>query len=338
MKRQEAIASSDFVNAKVRGMRSSLLENDRLQALTESRTLAELARRLHPESTEAPTHLGLQRRFNDETAAELNRLARFLAAEVLTAYECVLQRYPLDVVKVILRAHLTHTDRAAVEPLISAMPYGLALPLDRLFEAADLRRFAEELPFRPMRIALRSVLKANERPDAFILEAALDSAYFRSLGDSARKVENPARKLLSFDVDSRNLLLALRAKFTYHWEYANAADFLVPSGVYLSNDLLRAVFGAVDVTDAINRLPLTFIPKEARLTATTAAQLEDLLLRLLYARARAAFAGLVLDEGIAIAYAYVKQIEMLNLARLTEGVRHGLPRDEIAAHLMLLER
>lgn len=337
MRRQEAIASSDFVNAKVRGMRSTLLEGSRLLALADARTMSDLVRRIHPESTEAPTHLAFQRRCNDAVIVELNRLARFLASEVLQAYECILLRYPLDVVKVILRTHMTKAERASVEPFITAMPYGLSLPLDRLFDAADLRRFAEEIPFGSMRNALRAVLKANEHPDGFVLEAALDSDYFKRLGDSAHKLENPARKLIAFDVDSRNLLLALRAKFTYHWEYPNAADFLAPSGIYLNNDLMRTVFASVDVTDAVNRLPLTFIPKEARLTATTATQLEDLLLRLLYTRSRAAFAGLVLDEGISIAYAYVKQVEMLNLARLSEGVRHSLPREEIASHLITLE-
>ena len=337
MKRQEAIASSDFVNAKVRGMRSTLVEGGRLVSLADSHTMAELARRFYPDSSEALTHLAFQRRRNDETVAELNRLARFLAGETLNAYECILQRYPLEVVKVILRAHVAGINRAEVEPLICAMPYGLTLPLDRLFDAADLRRFAEEVPFGAMRNALRGVLKANERPDAFVLEAALDCSYFRRLGDSAHKLENSARKLVAFDVDARNLLLALRAKFTYHWEHTNAADFLAPSGIYLNNEILRAVFGAVDVTDAINHLPLTFVPKDERLTATTAAQLEDLLLRLLYARARGAFANLVLDEGIAVAYAYVKQIEMLNLARLSEGVRQSLSREEIASRLMVLE-
>jgi len=338
MKRQEPIASSDFVNAKVRGMRSALVENDRLLALADLRSLTELARRMHPDVAEAPTHVAFQRRCNDETTAELNRLARFLAGNTLAAYEAILLRYPLDVLKVILRAHAGGRTCAGVEALVAAMPYGLALPLDRLFDAQDLRRFAEDVPVPLFRVTLRDLLKANDRPDAFVVEAALDSAYFKYLLETARRLDDPVRRLVAFDADARNVLLALRAKFNFHWEYDNAEDFLVPSGIFLGREHLRALFAAVDVTDAVNRLPLSFIPKAARLTATTATQLEDALLRLLYARARSAFAALVLDEGVALAYAYVRQTELLNLTRLSEGVRHSLTRDEIVSHLLLLER
>lgn len=339
MYREESPVSEDFINAKVRGMRSRLLEGERLRALADSRTLPELFRRIRPGTT-TEAFRPFERELAADHVRELDTVQRFLSGSVFHLFQWLLLQYQLENVKVALRTHFSGGTRAEAEAVMLPLPPRLQLPMERLFETPDLRRFADHLHVSEFRIALmrESRVQQQEKLDFFRLEMTLDHLYNRKLMKLANGVDNWTRRLVGFDVDMRTLFLLLRARFNYRRDLNEVREVLSPSGRYLSFDSAERLFAASDLPDAINRLPQTLLPPEQRAGIATMMALEDALLLQLYRLATQCFAQSMLSLTTVVGYFYIKRIEFVNLIRATESVRHALPREDVEARLLMPPR
>jgi vacuolar-type H+-ATPase subunit C/Vma6 len=328
---------TDFVNAKVRGMRSKLFEGERVRTLASARHLPELFRQVRPLAGFAG-HLEFERMLAGDFVRDLDRVLRYLDGAMFALFEWLIVRQQLENIKVALRFYGAGGSPAAAAALICPMPSWLALPLDKLLAAPDLRRFAAALPVPELAAALARWLDSPRRLDGFTLEMVLDSAYLRKLRRLALTAKGWTRRLVAFDVDAQNLLLLLRAKFNYSFAFDDVHEFLTPSGVYLSAEAASAVYAAADWAGAIRAIPAGCLPAADREGASALAQIEDGLALRQYRLAVRCFVESVLDLAVVTGYYYIKRTELANLVRLTEGIRQGLPREEVEARLLLAHR
>lgn len=337
MKRQRSNVGSDFINAKVHGMRSKLLEDDRLADLSDSRSLPDLFRRTHP-GRMFEGHLQFESEIVRDEVRQLDRILEHLSGRVLDLFEWLVTSYQLENLKLALRAHVTHQGHAEIESLLTPVPQWLALPLDRLLDAPDMARFVRAVPGPVFQAALLKALAEDAKPDLFTLEMALDFAYIRRLVELAEAADERSRRLAEFDADRRTLLMILRARFNYNRPYEQIAPFVSPAGAFLTPRLTLEIAQASDLKDAVRRIPNAAIPDELRSTATTLTRVEDLLFLTLYRHAARCYVEATLDPAVVTAFYYIKLIETMNLIRMTESVRHSLPREEINAGLLRLAR
>ena len=139
--RAESAASEDFIVAKVRGMRSKLFEGSRLAALADSKSLPELFRRVRAGDT-FEDHLAFERDLLADQVRDLDKISRHLSGHILRLVQWLLVHFELENLKVVLRAYLSKKTLAETEAVMAPVPAWLALPVSRLFDAPDLRRFA----------------------------------------------------------------------------------------------------------------------------------------------------------------------------------------------------
>ena len=334
MKAQPSLAvGDDFINAKVRGMRSRLHQGAELLALAECRSLPDLYRRIFPDAT-ISTHLEFERGLLADALDQFDRLRLFLQGGETELFRWLMIRYQLDDLKVVLRGLFTRAARAELEAHLSPLPGWMALPVDDLLVAPDLTRFAQAAPD-----VFRHCLKAQTRrnQDPFYLEMCLDNAYYRQLLRLLESAPVLARRVIEFDADSRSLLTFMRARFGYQRPAEEILPYLTPSGHYLSMQFFDESYVVSDAAGFIQRVPATMLPASERQGILDATAVERAMERRLYAPALRTFAECVLDSGIVFAYYYLKRAEIANLVRICEGVRHGLPVDEIRPHLLLRE-
>jgi vacuolar-type H+-ATPase subunit C/Vma6 len=335
MEREDATVSIDFVNAKVRGMRSKLYESNRLLELADTRSLPELFRRIRPADT-FPGHLDFERRLTADTVRELSALERFLAGAHDKLFRWLLVHFQLENVKIVLHAFIARDPPAAAEKLIVPTPPSLALDVDSLLQSPTLRRLVMVLPVKEFRSCLTKLLDTNEAPDADILEMTLDSAYLKILGRLASGMQGWTRELVGLDVDARNILLMLRARFNFNRDFAAIKPFIVLSGVRLTNYRAERIAAARGLPEALAVAAEVALPFAARANIATVQTLEDALALAQYHMASRCMAEAVLEEAAVFGYYYVKRAELANLIRLTESIRYGLARDEIKERLLLL--
>ena len=337
-RRAETVVPEDFINAKVRGMRSKLLEGNRLIALAESKGLPELFRRVQPAYT-FESHLAFERDMLADHIRELALILKYLPGRVGDLFYWLLAYYQLENLKVALRAYVAKEAAADAEPMMAPVPAFLALPLQRLFEAPDLRRFAQGVPVAEFRAALIAETGASaETPDPAVLDTALDKAYCERLLELCPGMDEWILRLVFYDVDVRSLFLIFRAKFNYKVAFSEIERFIVASGVYLTRDLAARLYAARDLPQAIGAVPLGILPRARRRGILSLRELEETLLLQQYRLANRCFVESVVNISAVVAYYYIKRVEFGNIVRVTEGVRHGMPRADIESRLLLLPR
>jgi len=334
--RAEKVIPEDFINAKVRGMRSKLLEGNRLIALADSKSLPELFRRVQPSYT-FESHVAFERDLLADHIRELDRISKCLSGRVGDLFRWLLTYYQLENLKVALRAYVAKEAVVDAEAMMAPVPAPLALPLPRLFEAPDLRRFAKGVPVAEFRDALIAEIgAAGETPDPAVLDTALDKAYCERLLQLCPGMDEWILKLVAYDVDVRSLFLIFRAKFNYNVAFSEIERFIVASGVYLTPDLAARLYAARDLPQAIGAMPSALLPRERRRAVLSLRELEESLLLGQYRLANRCFVESIVNISAVVAYYYIKRVEFANVVRVTEGVRHGIPRSDIESRLLLI--
>ena len=331
--RAESAASEDFILAKVRGMRSKLFEGNRLAALADSKSLPELFRRVRP-SDSFEGHLAFERDLLADQIRELDSMLRHLSGRTFHLVGWLLTHYEMENLKVALRAYISKKSLAEAEALMAPVPAWLALPMDRLFAAPDLRRFAAQVPVEEFRDALLQAIEADQAPDNTALETAMDAAYCRKLLQLSEDTEEWVRKLAAFDVDLRNLSFVLRSRFNYNLPLTEIKPFIVTSGIYLTPYFAERLYAAHDLAQAISAVPRGFLPQEKLRGIVSLQQLDEALLLQQYRLAARCFAESIVAIPAVVAYCYIKRIEFANLVRVTESVRHSLPHADIERRLL----
>ncbi|GEM_PF-2368330 len=335
MRRQQSETSSDFINAKIRGMRSRLFEAERLSALTESRTLPELFRRLYPTET-FEGHMQFESHVVRDSIRQLDRVLGCLSGPTFSLFEWLMVGFEVENIKVAMRCYVARENRTEAQALMIPLPRWMTLPADAMFDAQDLAHFVRGIPEPHLQLGMSSFVRRAAKPDPFSLDMALDQTYLRRLKYLAAQADEWPRKLAGFDMGRRDLLLLLRARFNFHRNYADVLPYLTHAVSFLGPHTAQQIFDAADLQEATRRIPDTVIPADQREGTVSLTRLEDLLLLQQYRLAVRCFTESVLDHAAAVAYFYMKQIETINLIRLTESIRHSLPREEVES--MLLKR
>jgi vacuolar-type H+-ATPase subunit C/Vma6 len=331
--RAESTISEDFIVAQVRGMRSKLFEGNRLVALADSKSLPELFRRVRPGDT-FEGHLAFERHLLADQIRELDGISRHLSGRVAQVVQWLLAHYELENLKIALRAYVSKKTIAEAEAVMAPTPAWLALPMSRLFDAPDLRRFAAQVPVEEFREAMLQEIEADKAPDSAALETALDAAYCRKLLQLSGGTGEWVRKLAAFDVDLRALSFILRSKFNYNLPLARIRPFIVTSGLYLTPAFGERFYAARDLAQAINAVPRSLLSLEKRRGIASLQQLDEALLLRQYRLATRCFIESAVEIPTVIAYCYIRRIEFANLVRVTESVRHSLPRADVESRLL----
>jgi vacuolar-type H+-ATPase subunit C/Vma6 len=334
---EDVAISDDFITAKVRGMRSKLLEAERLTALTDCRSLNELFRRIYPsESFEG--HAPFQREIVAEHVRSLWRVRQYLSGKVQMLFTHMVRQFQLENLKVALRACQAGMTVAATEPLMIPLPKELALPIELLLETPDPRRFIEAVQDSEWRGVLSEHIKPAERIDLFRCETALEKAYWSELVALAADVGERSRRLVTFDAAVHGVLMILRAKFDYQLDAEQLADDAFMDKEYLNRKTVDNLLAAPDFEAAVAAVPARLLPPAMARDVLSVTALEDALLLHQYRTAVRCFVESVLDISAVIAFYYIKRAELSNLIRVSEGVRHSLPRDEIESNLLMKAR
>ena len=342
MERAEAKVCYDFVNAKVRGMRSKLYEGPRLLALAQAGTLPEIFHGVYPAETFSG-YLQFERKLAEDHVRDLKLVSGYLSGALGELFAWLLVGYQVENAKVALRLHWAGGDRRAAEEQMIAPTRALTERLDKLLQAPTLAAFAQAMPVPELRDALLRAAGATPvadsgPPPTALFDMALDSAYLRKLVRLASPFDGWIRRLTAFDVDGRNVLLLLRARFGYDRPLDEVRPFLTPGGVYFRQHEADRLAAAPGLGEALAFVEERFLPPDLRRSSAGLPELEDALQRQQYRLAVHGFAESVIAEPLVVAFFYIKRAELANLVRLTESLRHGLSRDEIGRELLVLER
>jgi len=332
------MANTEFIVAKVRGMRGKLYEGNRLSRLCDHPTVEDLATTLAPDQPIGDT-IDLQRSLTTRHVADLCRILTHLDAQDAELFLVLLKHYQVENLKVLLRCWTAGADPATLARYTVDVPPPLALPTVTLMKSPDLETLVKAIPIPWLREgALLGLGEFEESGRLFFAEAGLDRAYFRELKHQAQHTRGPARQtvleLVDLEIDIYNVALVLRAVFNYSILFNKIRHFLAPLGARAGLPVLEEIRSAENLDAAVPLVPPGLLHADAPVSSGD--QLETAMWRNLYRVANRRYYTAVLDFGAVVAFYYVKRVELSNLIRVSECIRYGEHGDAIRKKLTTL--
>lgn len=170
------------------------------------------------------------------------------------------QRFEISNLKTLLRGKMTGERPAALLARLTPMGSFARLDGEALAHTEDLPELFRTLEVGSYAaIARQARLAFEESHDPFLLDAALDRAYYEGLARHAKalEVEQGAdfARLMGSYIDRINLVWLLRYRFNYHLPPAQVFYLLVNAHYGLSLSLLKTLAAKADIAAVLSALP-----------------------------------------------------------------------------------
>jgi len=357
-RRRSSSPGSDYgySNARIRGMRSRLLDRSFLDRLIEEPSVTRLIQGLTeteygPDLEEALIHgrdaTNVDIALTSNMVRTFQKIMGFLNPEAEYLVTTLLGRWDIFNIKTILRAKHMHLPTEELKG--GLLPAGQLAPIDleHLAGVGDIRAVVDTAVTwgLPMAGALREghaeFMRTGELAS---LELALDRYYTEWARQRlARRGANKrmAQKVLAMQVDVANLVMVLRLQ-SADIENVDVGKFFLEGGAHVTMDLYLALAGMSDIDEVLDRLrgtaygralddvSMTYL--EQNTISVFERALEDLFTRRTLGIAK----GDPLGIGVAISYLWAKQNEVTNLRIIVKGKSVGMPVDRVRKELILV--
>ena len=337
--------SYEYLNAKLHGMKSAMFEGWRLHDLLRAHDLAELGKALFPgQEITSTSAFDIERGLTQAYFADLDKVCCNLGEAAAHFFEGFLRKVDTENLKLVVRHWFTHrqTGRAeleAVQAQLLTTRVSAVLPLASMIESPTLDDLVSFIPSESTRVRLMQILGSHEdSPKLFTVEIGLDAAYYEQLADGAaalaRADREVARELVGMDVDISILLWAFRLSQNYGVSSDALVGLLAALGTNVRRSHLSALWQATTDQERIAAVPSVYRKCLPRAGSTDISACEQALYTYLYRVALRYFRRMTSDIAGVVSYYFLKRSELVNLIRVVQAVRYGLPEDAAKAFLI----
>ena len=327
------------VQGSIRARLSRLLDEAAWKSLVEANSLAELGQLL-ARTTAARAVAGdgriLARNLRGEVAAAGRVLARYLPRRSAALVAWYLQRFEIENLKTVLRAvHYRLERRRALDALVPVP--APRLPSESLLEADSVSMVLEQIRTTPFARPLQNAMERYQQERRlFHLEVALDLFYFRKLvrliESQGEEGEAGARRLLGRWIAIQNLLWAFRYRIYGGMTPEEIINFTLHRAFAAGLDMVRRVALGSSLAAEAGRLGFQVSPALSEVEALT--EIEIRAERERFLLATSVIRRPLFHLGGVLAYLWLLESEVRDLAVIAEGKAAGLTGAEIAPRLL----
>jgi V/A-type H+-transporting ATPase subunit C len=344
----------DYVNARIRGMKSRLLGTPVLETLIlkpdVEAVIAELGNTAYKDEIEKASvqfsgircvEVALRKDFS----AAFRKILHLMQGEKSEKYiKILLNRWDVQNIKTILRGKkISVTADEIIECLVPAGQLD-DTTLIELIKQPDVREVIDLLAtwgIEYSRPLTRNFKEYTEKNDLAVLEYAIDKFYYENALETLRKEsydDRIIRDMIKTEIDVtniKNVLRMIRDKI----ESEEADPFLIKGGAKLNIDRLfsmiqtRTLEGAIKILDATPYNFLSELPADV-LKREKISVFEKELEKYLVKRGISRFLGDPLSIAFAVGYIWAKYNEITNIRIIARCKTADIPEKEIREELI----
>ncbi len=348
-----ALSTYAYINAKLRGRISKLLDEEFFRRVAGARSFPEamgmLAGTPYEAAADAYTRTGDVKMSELELVRTewslLASLDRSIPDAIRPFTDAVLRRFEVASVKHALRLWFERSVRG--RPIDEKVAYLVRdervhdAPVDACINASGAAEVARALADRPYAGALGGPLgRVEQSGSLFEVEVALDRWYYGRLVERARALggrDAPvALRLLGLQIDIQNVNWIVRMRRSYGPEHGELLEAVLPGGTLIRPDDARAAYRADRPIDELlgvlgGRHPILASrrPDEDERGARRLALLEELLRAVLFAEVRRTLGGYPFTIGTMLAYVLLVGNEVRLLVSVLNAKYYELPPQRI---------
>jgi len=341
-----SIGTYGFINAKVRAMRSFLLDKSDYQALTKAENIDELFSILSKthyrnviEKLESREPALVEQAFFLGGIERLKLLGKSSKGNVRKIIVSLFDRYEGERLKIILRCW-HKKDEKIIELYRSKIIYDF--PVDTIISAGDITEVVALLKGTPFYNVLAKEITAYlEHKTLFPLELAVDRDYFTRFWKTAESLSSKDKlivsRLVGLEIDILNLNWMGRFKKYYDISSTDIIEMLLPYGYRIKSGEIQDVLAGGSVKRLLEKVmgsPTSFLPEEVQGEESSLELMERVLYQVLLSEANRAFGQFPFTIGVIMGYFILIRIEIKNIRTLIEAKMYGLSPDETEALLI----
>ncbi len=328
-------AAQGFIRARL----SRLLDRSAWARLLDAASIAQLGQFL-AQTTAAPAVAPdgrLQLRIlRGQVAAAGNTLLRFLPRDSRELLAWYIRRFEIENLKTVLRAVHYRLDRSRTIASLIPLP-STRWRWETLAEAQSIPAVIEQLRDSPYARPLENAMERYQQERRlFHLEIALDLFYFQKLvrliESLSGKEADDARRFLGRAIAVQNVLWAYRYKIYGRMTPEEIINYTLHRAFAGGLDTVRRVALGSPLTVEAERLGFRLLPGLSDVEAMT--EIEILAEQERFKLATAMIVRPLFHLGGALAYLWLLEGEVRDLAVIAEGKIIGLPGLEIASRLI----
>lgn len=314
----------DFVHARLHGLKSRLLEGNRLLELTHKKSLLDLGRSLDPPLQEIDPDRFVFRAVSRHLD-EMRHLLLLLGLHHARVVSALLSWYDLENVKTLVRALVRGWTLERSMDLLGPWWTRPPLKMELVPQAKtlqDLGNLLHEMPYKTL------LFQETKEVDLHRWAAQLDLAYFENLGNARGKSGKTWGWLCDLEADIQHLQILLQGEVWYNMKPLDLEMYWTPQGT-IPFSILKTLPPPEPLDAFVRALPEPFTSQAHGLL-----DLEDHLWDTLARAARSEFLSPKRPFSRVVAFCYLKRMEATNLIRLCQGIEMRLSPREIASRLL----
>lgn len=334
------------VSAKVSVMKRKLLSKSNYEELIQKSNVAEAAQYLKNETAygsalsntqENALHRGeLERLLRNSYADDVARLYNFDNGENRHLYSYVILKTEIELIKNILRRLNNNEENEVLYDYPAFFARHFTIRPQQLLQSKSIGEFLENLSDSRYRDVVAPLLSSSEHRNLFSVETALDTYYSSEVGKLIAAMPNREnRDVLSMtngsETDARNLLCIYRCKKYFNTPSEFIYSLLLPNRYKLSKADMIALAETKTAEEFLN------LARRSAYRSLFAPRADGFYDRnyasFVYALHKKAAKQYPYTIESAVSYLHFKETELQNITSIIEGIRYGLPAEEIATYI-----
>ncbi|MFH1722816.1 MAG: V-type ATPase subunit [Candidatus Altiarchaeota archaeon] len=340
-----------YSNARIRAMRTELLDQKTLDEMIYAKTIPEVAvileRTVYKKSILESARGSwrgadlIEISIGAHFAETCQKLRRIVPDRSIVALDALLGKWNVHNVKTIILAKKLKRAPEKIRPLL--VPAGTLTPkrLERLIAAESVEDMAHELRDKPYGKLIKDNIEYDEegKLNANRLLEELDFHYYRQLLENIKPVTESRKKSLyaiKTEITTKNLMTILRAK-AEEVSPENIRRLLIPGGRITRKRIDDFIY-AKDIGEVVSLLKKIKLEDayEAYEKDRSLSHFEVALEKELIKESTRAFQRTILSFGTAIGFLQLLDTEGDNIRKIVRAKEHDIPAEKVKEMLVII--
>lgn len=333
------------LNTKIRAMQGRMLKDEDFKELLGMKSVKDIANYLH-------SHTYYRQNFEDLDENNIHRgdlevmlyramitdalkIAKHLKGYEQDLFRFVYRKQEMEDLKKMLRAVQSGQSLSTLDKKTLFVSRLSHIDFDLSLKAKNARELVDSLVGTNFYGVLNPLVTVDHQIDLFAASMALDLYYYKQMAlDIKRKSSGKNKEILKtafgLDADFRNMLWIYRSKKYYDIRKEILYTYILPGGHKLKKDQIVQL---VEANTAEEVLRLLKKGPYSELVDFDSNHWDNSFYKFYGAKQSHNIRMLPTTIAPIIGYIFIKEIEILNLTTIIEGVRYGVEPSEMAKYL-----
>jgi len=333
------------LSTKIRGMKGKMLSSDDYEQMMLKRNVNEVALYLKNNTyykdalvniTNSTVHRGqLEVLLYRAVVTDALKIAKHLTGNEKKIYRYIYRKLETEDVKKMLRTlqmgrALSELDRST----LFVSRYSI-IDFDISLEATTITALVKSLEGTSFHRILSPLINENGGMDIFTAEMVLDLYYYQKTAKQVKKMTTGKdrellQELFGLEADFKNIFWILRAKNFYNLSKEMVQRYTIPFHYKIHKDVLYEMIEAPDMETAYKLVDQTYYGK---IIDFRQEKVELQFLSYMHKVQQRSMRTEPFTIAPIIGYMYLKELEVLNITNIVEGIRYNVEPDKIHEYL-----